>query len=96
MMNESALKVLKKLNSNGYKAYLVGGYPRDLYMGYDSVDYDICTSATPKQLKDIFGDSILPTTSYGSVTLLIHNKRFEITTFRKDIKYLNNRKPIEI
>ena len=95
-MNESALKVLKKLNSNGYKAYLVGGYPRDLYMGYDSVDYDICTSATPKQLKDIFGDSILPTTSYGSVTLLIHNKRFEITTFRKDIKYLNNRKPIEI
>ena len=47
-------------------------------------------------VKEIFGESILPTEQYGSVTLIIHNTRFEITTFRKDIKYLNNRKPIEI
>ena len=95
-MNETALKVLKKINSNGYKAYLVGGYPRDIYIGRDSIDFDICTSATPKQLKDIFGDTMLPIEQYGSVTLMVHNIRFEITTFRKDIKYLNNRKPIEI
>lgn len=95
-MNETALKILKKINSNGYLAYLVGGYPRDLYMGRDSLDYDICTNATPKELKKIFGNSILPAEQYGSVTLIIHNIRFEITTFRKDIKYINNRKPIEI
>ena len=95
-MNETALKVLKKINSNGYQAYLVGGYPRDLYIGRNSMDFDICTSATPKQLKEIFGNSMLPSEQYGSVTLLVHNIRFEITTFRKDIKYLNNRKPIEI
>ena len=95
-MNEIALKVLKKINSNGHQAYLVGGYPRDLYIGRDSMDFDICTSATPKQLKEIFGNTMLPSEEYGSVTLIVHNIRFEITTFRKDIKYLNNRKPIEI
>ena len=95
-MNETALKVLKKINSNGYQAYLVGGYPRDIYIGRNSMDFDICTSATPKQLKEIFGGTILPAEEYGSVTLIVNNLRFEITTFRKDIKYLNNRKPIEI
>lgn len=95
-MNETALKVLKKITSNGYQAYLVGGYPRDLYIGKGSLDFDICTNATPKQLKDIFGNTMLPTEQYGSVTLILNNIRFEITTFRKDIKYLNNRKPIEI
>ena len=95
-MNETALKVLKKINSNGYQAYLVGGYPRDIYIGRNSMDFDICTSATPKQLKAIFGSTMLPTEEYGSVTLMVNNIRFEITTFRKDIKYLNNRKPIEI
>jgi tRNA nucleotidyltransferase (CCA-adding enzyme) len=95
-MNETALKVLKKINSNGYQAYLVGGYPRDIYIGRNSMDFDICTSATPKELKEIFGGTMLPTEEYGSVTLILNNIRFEITTFRKDIKYLNNRKPIEI
>ena len=95
-MNEVALKVIKKINTYGYLAYLVGGYPRDLYIGRESLDYDICTNATPKELKEIFGESILPSEQYGSVTLITQNIRFEITTFRKDIKYLNNRKPIEI
>ena len=58
-MHETALKVLNKINSFGYKAYIVGGYPRDIYIGRDSLDIDICTNATPKQLKDIFKESIL-------------------------------------
>ncbi len=95
-MNEVALSTLKKINNHGFQAYLVGGYPRDLYIDRASIDYDICTNATPKELKQIFGDSILPAEQYGSVTLISHGNRFEITTFRKDIKYLNNRKPIEI
>lgn len=95
-MNEVALNILKKINDQGHVSYLVGGYPRDLYLGRDSIDYDICTNATPKELKKIFGNSILPIEQYGSVTLISKGMRFEITTFRKDIKYLNNRKPIEI
>ena len=95
-MNFTTLDLLKKISSHGYDAYLVGGYPRDLYMGRNSIDYDVCTNATPKELKEIFSNSILKTEQYGSVTLLYKNLRFEITTFRRDIKYLNNRKPIEI
>ena len=95
-MNSTLRNVLKKITDKNFKAYLVGGYPRDLYMGKESLDYDICTNATPKELKNIFGSLILPTEQYGSVTLIYKNKRFEITTFRRDIKYFNNRKPIEI
>ena len=95
-MNITAIDLLNKITEKGYKAYIVGGYPRDLYMGRSSIDYDVCTSATPKELKEIFNDSMLKTEQYGSVTLMYQNLRFEITTFRKDIKYLNNRKPIEI
>ena len=58
-MNEIALEVLNKINSFGYKAYIVGGYPRDIYLGRNTIDIDICTNATPKQLKDIFKESIL-------------------------------------
>ena len=95
-MNIVALELLKIIDDYGYKAYLVGGYPRDFYMGISSIDYDICTNATPKELKEIFKESILHGEEYGSVTVIYKNMRFEITTFRKDIKYLNNRKPIEI
>ena len=95
-MNDTALKVLRKISNNGYEAYLVGGYPRDFYMGKDTNDYDICTNATPKDIKEIFSNSTLKREQYGSVTMYFDDIRFEITTFRKDIKYLNNRKPIEI
>ncbi len=95
-MNEVALNVLKQINNKGFDSYLVGGYPRDFYIGKESLDYDICTNAKPKELKEIFGESILPSEQYGSVSLITHGIRFEITTFRKDIKYINNRKPIEI
>ena len=95
-MNDTARLILNKINEAGFKAYLVGGYPRDLYLGRPSMDFDICTNATPKDLKEIFGDIKQHLEQYGSVTVYINDLRFEITTFRKDIKYINNRKPIEI
>lgn len=95
-MNDTARLILNKINSYGFDAYLVGGYPRDLFLGRDSMDFDICTNATPKDLKEIFGDVKQHSEQYGSVTVYVNNLRFEITTFRKDIKYINNRKPIEI
>ena len=94
-MDDLVCKILKKINSQGHDSYIVGGFPRDFYMGRESSDYDICTSATPKELKEIFGDSI-KSEQYGSVVLEIKNTKFEITTFRRDIKYINNRKPVKI
>lgn len=95
-MYNASLKILEKINNSGFKAYVVGGYVRDLYLNKRSADVDICTNATPKELKDIFGDAMLPSVNYGSVTVRYKNIRFEITTFRKDIKYENNRLPVKI
>ncbi len=95
-MLEVALKLLKELTSHSYKAYIVGGFVRDYILGIESNDIDITTNATPKEIKEIFEDSCLPTEDYGSVIVLMKGIRFEITTFRREIEYENNRKPVEI
>ncbi len=89
-------EVLNIISEKGFDAYVVGGFVRDLYIGKISDDVDICTSATPKDLKAIFEDAILPKEEYGSVTLYYNNVRFEITTFRTENKYINNRIPSQI
>ena len=53
-MSNNALKVLYRLNSGGYDAYLVGGGVRDLLLGLTPKDFDIATNATPEQIKDLF------------------------------------------
>ena len=93
-MEEKALKVLQLLEENGYESYIVGGYVRDKLLGIVSNDIDICTSATPKEIKEIFKSS--SSSNYGSVNITYKNTNFDITTFRKDIKYINNRVPIKL
>ena len=95
-MLDVALKLLKEITSNSHEAYIVGGFVRDYILGIESNDIDITTNATPKQILEIFEDSCLPNEDYGSVTVLKKGIRFEITTFRKEIEYANNRKPVEI
>ena len=90
-----ALEILNLLNDNGYKAYIIGGAVRDYIMNIESTDIDITTNATPKQLAVIFKDNI-SYTDYGSVKIKYKNIKVEITTFRKEIKYLDNRHPEEI
>ena len=91
-MKEIAQNILKKLEKNGYQAYIVGGFIRDYILNITSMDVDIITSATPKEIKSIFKDIILPREDYGALVLYIQDKKFEIMTFRKDIKYESNRK----
>ena len=95
-MYTTTLKLLKKINDCGFKAYVVGGYVRDLYLNRRSADVDICTNATPQDLKEIFGGALLSCVNYGSVTVMYNKIRFEITTFRKEMKYENNRLPVKI
>lgn len=94
-MLKTALKLIKKIEEYGYQAYIVGGFVRDRVLGISSNDIDICTSARPSDIRNIFPTSCLPNEDYGSVTVIVKNIRFEITTFRKEITYLNNRKPVE-
>ncbi len=94
-MLETSLKLLKKIENHGFKAYIVGGFVRDYLLNRPSLDVDIATSATPMDIKRIFKDIFIPKVEYGSVTVFYHNIRFEITTFRRELSYINNRKPIE-
>ena len=95
-MKEKALEVLKKLSEHNYESYLVGGYPRDLILGRKTNDIDICTSATPKEILEIFDDVIVSDMQYGSVVIVYKGCKFDTTTFRKEIKYESNRKPVKI
>lgn len=95
-MEQKAIEILKIFNDNGYTAYVVGGYVRDKLLGRKSNDIDICTSATPKEILELFEDVSVSDMKYGSVVVKYKGYRFDITTYRKEIKYESNRKPIKI
>jgi len=93
-MDKIIKNILKKIEDNGFEAYLVGGFVRDYLIGIKSLDVDICTNALPKELHKIFpGNS--NSNSYGGFNLQIKGYNIDITTYRKEIKY-DNRKPTEI
>ena len=92
-MLETALKVLNIIEDNSYEAYIVGGFVRDYVMGIKSNDVDITTNARPKDLIKIFPNANIDNEVYGSVTVYLNNIRFEITTYRDDGNYLDNRHP---
>jgi len=95
-MYKKAIEVLNKFYQFGYEAYIVGGYPRDYLLGIDTKDIDICTNASPKEIMEIFDTEGVSDIKYGSVKVIYKNYKFDVTTFRKDIKYEDNRKPIKI
>ena len=97
-MKEIALEFLKIINGFGYEAYIVGGFVRDYIMKIQSHDIDITTNATPQELKNIFTNVKFPKNmndqdSYGSVSIIYKNVLFEVTTFREEYAYLDNRHP---
>ena len=93
-IEEKAIKILNILSENHHEAYIVGGFVRDKLLNIKSNDIDICTSATPKEIMALFPNTSSP--SYGSVNIIYKNTNFDITTFRKDIKYQDNRIPVKI
>ena len=90
-MLESALMLLKKINSLGYEAYIVGGFPRNKYLNINSDDIDICTNARSNFFINNF-NVIKDNSRFGSVTIEYNNYNYEITTYRKDI-YKGDRFP---
>jgi len=95
-MYKKAIEVLNILSQNGYLAYIVGGYPRDNLLGIKTKDIDICTNAKPMEIMNLFDTEAFSDVKYGSVKVIYKNYSFDVTTFRKDIKYEDNRKPIKI
>lgn len=92
-MLNTALNILKLIEDNSYEAYIVGGFVRDYIMGIKSNDVDITTNAKPKDLIKIFPNANIDNEVYGSVIVYLNNIRFEITTYRDEGNYLDNRHP---
>lgn len=95
-MLEKAIEILKIFESNGFVAYIVGGFVRDFVLDRTSTDIDICTNATPKDIINLFNVKDIPNNTYGSLVVIYKNSFFDITTLRRDIKYENNRRPVKI
>ena len=87
--------IINLLYKHTFEAYVVGGCVRDMMLNLEPNDYDICTSATPNEVKEIFVDYRVIETGvkHGTVTVIISGKQYEITTFRCDGEYVDNRKP---
>ena len=87
--------ILYQINKHGHEAYVVGGCVRDSILHRPIHDWDICTSATPEEIIQVFKDQeVIPTgLQHGTVTLIINHTPFEITTFRIDGDYSDNRRP---
>ena len=83
-MEDKAKEILKIFNDNGYMAYIVGGYTRDVLLGKKSNDIDICTSATPKDILNLFDNVCVSDMQYGSVVILYKGYKFDVTiVFKK-------------
>lgn len=79
--------ILTRLKSRGHKAFLVGGVIRDWLLNKEIADWDITTSASVKEIKEIFKDKTLFSLKHETVTVVIKGKNYEITPFKgKDIK----------
>ena len=92
---EYAKIAMKELNQNGFEAFVVGGCVRDSIMGKIANDWDMTTSAEPSETLDVFKDfRTIPTgIKHGTVTVLIDKQPLEITTYRIDGEYTDNRRP---
>lgn len=87
--------ILQELNKCGHEAYIVGGCVRDRLLYEEPHDWDICTSATPDEILAAFPyEDIIPTgLKHGTLTILINDDPYEVTTFRIDGIYTDHRKP---
>ncbi len=92
-MNNKIKSVLLKFENRGFKAYVVGGFVRDYLLGRASYDVDICTNAKPNEIMEIL-DISNTSNNYGGVHIKDSLYNYDITTFRKEIKY-ENRRPVE-
>lgn len=85
--------VVNTLIKNGHEAYIVGGCVRDMLLGKVPFDYDVTTSATPEKIVSLFEKTVPTGIKHGTVTVIIDKEPIEVTTFRKDGGYTDNRHP---
>jgi tRNA nucleotidyltransferase (CCA-adding enzyme) len=93
---KAAKQIIDVLQENGYEAYIVGGCVRDLLLGREPKDWDITTSALPKEVKALFRRTIDTGIEHGTVTIMMDKVGYEVTTYRVDGDYEDGRHPKEV
>ncbi len=88
--------IINTLMRAGYEAYAVGGCVRDVMLNRTPMDWDITTSAKPHEVKQLFGHTIDTGILHGTVTVMLEQEGFEVTTYRIDGEYEDARHPKEV
>lgn len=92
-MPEDVSRIIQTLEEAGYEAYAVGGCVRDKVLGREPQDWDITTSARPHEIKRLFKRTIDTGIQHGTVTVMLNHTGYEVTTYRIDGEYEDNRHP---
>ena len=87
------VKLVSTLETAGYKTYLVGGCMRDILFDETPHDYDVVTQADPTTVKSLFSPTIDTGIKHGTVTVIMPDGQYEVTTMRKDGAYKDHRHP---
>ena len=93
---EEAVYIINTLNEHGFNAHAVGGCVRDGIMGKTPEDWDIATNARPEDVKSLFAKTVDTGIRHGTVTVVLNRRSYEITTYRVDGQYKNNRHPLKV
>ncbi len=88
--------VLDTLSARGYEAFIVGGCVRDAVLARTPNDWDITTSARPEEVKALFRRTVDTGIAHGTVTVLVHDSQYEVTTYRIDGVYKDGRHPSSV
>lgn len=92
-LNDKIREFSSIFEKNGFSLYVVGGAVRDYLLGIQNNDFDFCTNALPDQVVSMFKNVILTGIKHGTVTVLFKGEQFEVTTFRTESVYSDNRHP---
>ena len=95
-MPQDVVEIIQSLCSHGFSAYAVGGCVRDTLLGVEPKDWDITTSASPVEVKEIFGHTLDTGIEHGTVTIMRGKIGYEVTTYRIDGKYSDGRHPDQV
>lgn len=82
-LDKDAIRIVKKLQRNGFKAYLVGGCVRDSLLGVPPKDFDVVTGATPEEIRALFSNSRIIGRRFRLVHVFFGHKEIQTATFRK-------------
>ncbi len=93
---EYAINCIKTISDHGFEAWFVGGCVRDMLLGRPFDDVDIATNALPCDIMKIFEHTIPTGINHGTVTVILDNKAIEVTTYRSDGSYDDNRHPSNV